>query len=133
MPDKSLPTRIARAVTHAARWRPGSYRQIWLIVLALIVAFGAEAIAIPAKRGGLPYAFIPFVGLGLWASALHRDRPQRERREALAARLGAESRADIPADVIVLAAAGMKIQAIKRYRELTGASLRGAKDIIDNL
>lgn len=102
-------------------------------MLALIVAVGAEAIAIPAKRGALPGAVIVVAGLGLWASERRRDRLQRERLKALAAGLAAESRDGIPADVIVLAAAGMKIQAIKRYRELTGASRRGAKDIIDNL
>jgi ribosomal protein L7/L12 len=51
----------------------------------------------------------------------------------LAARLAALPRDDIPADVIGLVAAGKKIQAIKRYRELTGTDLREAKAVIDGL
>ena len=49
------------------------------------------------------------------------------------ARLGTLSRDDIPADVIGLVAAGKKIHAIKRYRELTGTDLREAKAVIDGL
>jgi ribosomal protein L7/L12 len=37
----------------------------------------------------------------------------------------------IPADVVALAQAGRKIEAIKRYRELTGVDLREAKDAVD--
>jgi ribosomal protein L7/L12 len=43
------------------------------------------------------------------------------------------SRHDIPADVIGLVAAGKKLHAIKRYRELTGASLEESKIIIDSI
>jgi ribosomal protein L7/L12 len=39
----------------------------------------------------------------------------------------------VPAEVVSLARAGNKIAAIKLYRELTGAGLREAKDIIDSL
>ena len=39
----------------------------------------------------------------------------------------------VPAEFISLARAGNKIAAIKLYRELTGAELREAKDVIDSL
>jgi hypothetical protein len=122
--------RIVHLVTRAARWRPQGSRHVWLIVLALAIVFCAEAIAIPAKRPALPCLLIVLVGMGLWAAG--RQRQHRE-RAALAARLAALSRDDIPAGVIGLVAAGKKIQAIKRYRELTGTSLREAKAVIDSL
>jgi ribosomal protein L7/L12 len=39
----------------------------------------------------------------------------------------------VPAEVVSLARGGNKIAAIKLYRELTGAELREAKDVIDSL
>ncbi len=39
----------------------------------------------------------------------------------------------IPADVVALAQGGNKIEAIKRYRELTGVGLREAKDVVDGI
>jgi len=39
----------------------------------------------------------------------------------------------MPADIVELARSGNKIEAIKRYRELTGVGLREAKDAIDAL
>jgi ribosomal protein L7/L12 len=68
--------------------------------------------------------------MGFWVTGRQR---QRSERAALAARLATLSRDDIPADVIGLAAADKKIHAIKRYRELTGADLREAKAVIDDL
>jgi len=38
----------------------------------------------------------------------------------------------VPAEVVSLARAGNAIAAIKLYRELTGAGLREAKDIVDS-
>jgi ribosomal protein L7/L12 len=70
------------------------------------------------------------VQVGFWVAGRQR---QRSERAALAARLATLSRDDIPADVIGLAAADKKIHAIKRYRELTGADLREAKAVIDDL
>jgi ribosomal protein L7/L12 len=61
-----------------------------------------------------------------------RHRRRRE-RAALVARLGALARDDIPADIIGLVAADKRIQAIKRYRQLTGVGLRQAKAVIDSL
>src|ERR1700722_9241279 len=40
---------------------------------------------------------------------------------------------EIPQYIIALAKSDKKIQAIKEYRDLTGASLKQAKDIIDRL
>ena len=40
---------------------------------------------------------------------------------------------EVPPDVVMLARSGNKIQAIKRYRELTNADLRTAKNVIDGL
>ena len=39
----------------------------------------------------------------------------------------------VPSEVVALARSGNAIAAIKLYRELTGAGLREAKDIVDNL
>ena len=39
----------------------------------------------------------------------------------------------VPSEVVALARSGNAIAAIKLYRELTGAGLREAKEIVDNL
>lgn len=39
----------------------------------------------------------------------------------------------VPADVVELVRGGHKLEAIKRYREVTGASLADAKDAIDRI
>jgi ribosomal protein L7/L12 len=117
-------------VRETARWRPLSNRQIWLIIAALAIAACAGAIAIPAKRGSLAFAAAGLIGMGFLVTQARR---QRRDRAALAARLATLSRDDIPADVIGLVAAGKKIQAIKRYRELTGAGLQEAKAVIDSI
>lgn len=39
----------------------------------------------------------------------------------------------VAADVVALARAGKKIEAIKRYRELTGLDLKSAKDIVEQI
>ena len=130
MRTESPRTRILHLVRQAARWRPRSNRQIWLIVSALVIAACAEAIVIPAKRDGLACAVAGLIGMGLLVTA-HRH--QRRERAALAARRATVSRDDIPADVIGLVMAGKKIRAIARYRELTGVGLKEAKVIIDSL
>jgi len=132
MRDGFSNARIVRLVTRAARWRPRGSRQIWLIVLALVIAVCAGAIAIPAKRSALLCAAIGLIVVGFDVTGRQRQRRHRE-RAARAARLAALSRDDIPADIIGLVAADKKIQAIKRYRELTHAGLREAKDVIDSL
>ncbi len=38
-----------------------------------------------------------------------------------------------PDDVVALARAGKKLDAVKRYRELTGASFEEARNIVDGL
>ena len=43
------------------------------------------------------------------------------------------AQSSVPVDVQQLVAAGDKLAAIKRYRELTGADLSAAKKIIDSL
>jgi ribosomal protein L7/L12 len=123
-------SRIVHLVTQATRWRPRESRQIWLIVLALVIAVCAEAIAVPAKRSALLCGVIGLIGMGFWVTGRQR---QRREQAALTARLATLSRDDIPADIIELVAAGKKIHAIKRYRELTGASLREAGTVIDSL
>jgi hypothetical protein len=134
MRDGFSNARIVRLVTRAARWRPRGSRQIWLIVLALVIAVCAGAIAIPAKRSALLCAAIGLIVVGFDVTGRQRQRQRRHReRAARTARLAALSRDDIPADIIGLVAADKKIQAIKRYRELTHAGLREAKDVIDSL
>ena len=41
--------------------------------------------------------------------------------------------AGMPSEVVELARNGRKIEAIKRYRELTGVGLAEAKDVVDGL
>jgi ribosomal protein L7/L12 len=103
-------------------------RQVWLIILAFVIAICAEAIAVPAKRSALLCGVIGLIGMGFWITGR-----QRRERTALIARLATLSRDDVPADVIGLVAADQKIHAIRRYRELTGAGLREAKAVIDSL
>jgi ribosomal protein L7/L12 len=43
------------------------------------------------------------------------------------------SQGGVPADVVALAQSGNAIAAIKLFRELTGASLREAKEVVDSL
>lgn len=43
------------------------------------------------------------------------------------------ARAGVPAEVVALAQSGNAIAAIKLYRELTGAGLREAKEVVDSL
>jgi len=129
MRDGFAAARIVHLVTQATRWRPrGS--QVWLIVLALVIVVCAEAVAIPAKRPALLCAVIGLIGMGFWVTGRQR---QRHEHAALTARLATLPPGVIPADVIGLLAADKKIQAINRYRELTGANLREAKAVIDSL
>lgn len=129
MPDESPHSRIVHLVTQAVRWRPRNNRQVWLIVLVLVIAVCGGAIAEPARLDSLPSAVAGLVVVGLCITGLG----QRREREALAARPSTVSRNDIPADVIELAAVGKRLRAIKRYRELTDVSLQEAKVIIDGL
>jgi acyl-coenzyme A synthetase/AMP-(fatty) acid ligase len=129
MPDKTPPTQVIRLVWRAARWRP-SDRQIWLAILAVAIVGCAEAIVVPSRRQALLCGLIAFASVGLWFT---QSRQWRREREAVAVRLASLSRDDIPADVIGLVAAGKKIRAIKRYRELTGVGLREAKTVVDAL
>lgn len=122
--------RTLHRVRQAARWRPRSNRQIWLIVSALVIAACAAATVIPATRAHLAWVVTGLIGMGLLVT---EHRRQRRERAALAARRAAASRDGIPADVIGLVVGGKKIRAIKRYRELTGVGLKEAKGIIDSL
>jgi ribosomal protein L7/L12 len=42
-------------------------------------------------------------------------------------------RAEVPPDVVMLARSGKKIEAIKRYRQLTNADLKTAKNVVDRI
>ena len=105
-------------------------RRVWLIVLTVVIVICAEAIAVPTKRSDLLCATVGVVAVGF--DVTRRQRQRRE-RTALASRLAAPSSDDIPADVIELIVADRKIQAIKRYRDHTGAGLRDAKAVIDSV
>lgn len=62
----------------------------------------------------------------------HADlRRLHEQADVLLETLGLKADGQLPADVAKLAHAGQKIEAIKRYRELTGASLKDAKDAVE--
>jgi large subunit ribosomal protein L7/L12 len=47
--------------------------------------------------------------------------------------VGTAGHGGVPAEVVSLARAGKPIAAIKLYREVTGAGLRAAKEVIDSL
>jgi ribosomal protein L7/L12 len=53
--------------------------------------------------------------------------------ERIAEQLGLDMSEPVDAEVIRLARAGRKLEAIKRHRELTGADLAEAKSVIDSL
>jgi hypothetical protein len=103
MRDESPRNRIIHTVTQAARWRSPSGRQVWLVVLAVAIVTCAEAIAIPAKRSALLSVVIVLVSLGWMFTQRRRSRLERE---ALATRLAALSRDEVPANVIDLLIAG---------------------------
>ncbi len=65
-----------------------------------------------------------------------RLRRLEEQVALLSEKLGltfADPGAGMPSEVVALARSGNKIQAIKRYRELTGVGLAEAKDVVDQL
>jgi ribosomal protein L7/L12 len=130
MRAESPDARTGRLARRAAQWIAGHGRQVWLIVLSLTIAACAAAVALPAKRDSLLSAAITLIFAGFWTAGA---RQRREERTALTARVAALSRDDVPADVIELVAAGKKIHAVKRYRDLTGTDLREAKAVIDSL
>ena len=67
---------------------------------------------------------------------LMRLRRLEEQVAQLSARAGLlwdDGTGGIPADVVALARDGKKIEAIKRYREITGVGLAEAKEVVDRL
>jgi ribosomal protein L7/L12 len=84
--------------------------------------------AIGGQRPALLLAVIRLIGMGFEFAGRRRREPA-----ARAARRGAASRDDMPADIIGLVAQRKKVRTIRRYRELTGAGLREAEDVIDSL
>ena len=116
----------------AWNWRPQTDRQKWLTVIAVAVLSGgaAAAIAVGPVRGPL----LMLAGYSLllgWTST--EGRRGRQARLALAARLDAIRPGEVDPAVVSLLRSGKKIQAIKRYRQLTGTSLHDAKTYIDSL
>ena len=85
MPDESRRSWVIRTAIRAARWRPRSNRQIWLITLALVMVACGSAIVIPSGR---PELLAGIFGLGCagWMASESSSRSRRE-REALAASL----------------------------------------------
>lgn len=130
MPGESRRNRTTHLVKRAARWRARSNRQVWLVTMALMIMMCAPAIVVPSTRPTLLGGVIGLAATGYLSTESRRSRLERE---ALATRLATMPRDDVPADVIDLVLAGRKIQAIKRYRKLTGTSLVEAKALIDGL
>jgi ribosomal protein L7/L12 len=98
--------------------------------LPLILAMCAWAVVVPSTR---PTLLGGVIGLAATGYLSTESRRSRHKREALAIRLATMPRDDVPADVVDLVLAGKKIQAIKRYRKVTGTSLVDAKALIDGL
>jgi ribosomal protein L7/L12 len=107
-------------LARAERWAIRSYRQVWLIALALVVVTCVQAALVPAKRQSLPWAVLSIATCGMWATG-RLDKRGKEQAVAAA------SHYELPAEVVGLVAAGKKIHAIKRYRDLSGLSLQEAK------
>ena len=114
----------------SGRRLPGSDRQVWLVVSAVIIVACVVAVAVPSARDGTACAVAGLIGIG---SEITGRRRRRRERQALAARRAAVSRDGIPGDVIALVAGGKKIRAIRWYRELTRVGLKEAKGVIDSL
>jgi ribosomal protein L7/L12 len=112
------------------KWRPRSNSQIWLAALTLTIATCIAATLVSAMREALPGTI---TGFAVTAWLATESRCQREEPEGLAKRLATLPPDDMPADVVSLVVAGKKIQAIKRYRDLTGLTLPEAKAVIDSL
>jgi ribosomal protein L7/L12 len=93
------------------------------VPFAPAVSFASAAGAIPADPTGVTTAYDPRYG----AAADPRAASVPGVPPAGAAEGG------VPPDVLALARAGKKIEAIKRYRMLTNVSLKAAKDVIDRL
>jgi ribosomal protein L7/L12 len=130
MPDEPLRALSMVAIGRAVKWRPQTNRQKWLVVLTVMIMACAAASVVPSMRTGL----LAFAGYSIVMGWLATEsRRSRREREALAVRLAALPPADVPADVVSLVASGKKIQAISRYRQLTGASLSEARAVIDGL
>jgi hypothetical protein len=89
-------------------------------VLVVVVLFTVLMCRIPRVRRRLD-------SRKAWADLSH------DRAEALGARLATLPSDAFPADVIALLANDKKIQAIRRYRALTGVSLKQAKDTIESM
>jgi hypothetical protein len=132
MPDEPLGAPSTGAIGRAAKWRQQSNRQKWLVVLTIVIVACAAAVAIPTPS--IRTDFLQFAGSSILIGWLATEsRRSRREREALAVRLAALPPGDVPADIVSLIASGKKIQAIKRYRQLTGISLSEAKAYVDGL
>jgi ribosomal protein L7/L12 len=127
---ESRRNQVIHLLQQAARWRARSNRQIWLMTVALMIVTCASAVAVPSMRPTMLGGVLGLAATGYFATASQRSRHEHE---ALVVRLATQPRDDIPADVIDLVLAGKKIQAIKRYRAMTGTSLAEAKALIDGL
>jgi hypothetical protein len=118
------------ATGRAAKWRPQTNRRKWLVVLTFMIMACVAASFVPSMRTGLLALAGYSIAMGWLATESRRSRRERE---ALAIRLAALPPGDVPADVVSLVASGKKIQAISRYRQLTGTSLSEARAVIDGL
>jgi hypothetical protein len=128
-------------LVRAWRWRPATRRHAWAVaagwtVGVLVAIYGLELIA--GWHVGPGFIFCGVAGY-LAASALAQPAKLRKRPEQTGQldqphQAALQLPGDIPHDVVDLIRQGMKIQAIKRYRQLNhGVGLKEAKDIIDRI
>jgi len=111
---------------------PKSRPRILFGFVAVLSIYGWVQGVILAVGGNISDAVWWWVGaLLLTAEIVRRRRALHD--AALGRGLTDLSRDDISPEITQLVAAGKKFDALKRYRESTGASLKEAKSVIDGL
>jgi ribosomal protein L7/L12 len=109
---------------------------LWYAGALVVIAAGvADLMTALSDRTALQWVFAGVVlALGGFSLSAAVAEQRRRRRTGNSAFLPATAARDgIPGDVLELALAGRKIEAIRRYRQLTGARLADAKAAVDSI
>lgn len=124
--------------TSRLRSAPSGFRVLH-VCGAAVAALGVLDLVLAALDGSawlrLAAVGLILAGAAVSAAAFLEGRKHRGRQESgWYQRISAVADAEgIPADVLGALLAGRRIQAVKRYRDLTGTSLKEARSVIDGL